>query len=199
MHRHIPVTAFQRTATTLLGWLGWAAILEPAPGKKFVAVGYPHTSNHDFLPVILWAWATGSKMNWVGKRELFTGLLGPLMLRLGGIPLDRSGSSNFVDAVAEMIRERDEITLIIAAEGTRSRAEYWRSGFYYMALKADVPIGLGFVDWKRKELGIGAYIFPSGDLEADFLLLKDFYADKHGRDPSKQSPIALKPSSENKT
>ena len=195
MQHHLPVTAFQRIATTLLGWLGWTAILEPAPGKKFVAVGYPHTSNHDFLPVILWAWATGSKMNWVGKRELFTGLLGPVMLKLGGIPLDRRGSSNFVDAVAALIRAREEITLIIAAEGTRSRAQYWRSGFYYMALKADVPIGLGFVDWGKKEVGIGAYIHPTGDLEADFALLKDFYADKFGRDPSKQSPIALKPSS----
>ena len=195
MHRHVPVTTRQRVATALLTWLGWSAILEPAPGKKFVAVGYPHTSNHDFLPVILWAWATGSKMNWVGKRELFTGLLGPVMLKLGGIPLDRRGSSNFVEAVAAMIRSRSEITLIIAAEGTRSRAEYWRSGFYYMALKADVPIGLGFVDWRKKELGIGAYIQPTGDLASDFALLKVFYADKFGRDPSKQSPIALKPSS----
>jgi 1-acyl-sn-glycerol-3-phosphate acyltransferase len=193
LHVHVPVTRRQRLATAALRFLGWTAILEPAPIKKMVAVGYPHTSNHDFLPVILWAWATGSRMNWVGKKELFSGLLGPLMLRLGGIPLDRASSVNFVDAVAAMIRAREEITLVIAAEGTRSRAEYWRSGFYYMALEGGVPIGLGFIDWGKRQLGIGGYIMPTGDIQADFERIKGFYADKQGRDPSKQGPVALKP------
>jgi 1-acyl-sn-glycerol-3-phosphate acyltransferase len=194
LHVHQPVTKRQRLATAALRFLGWTAILEAAPGPKVVAVGYPHTSNHDFLPVILWAWATGSRMNWVGKKELFTGFLGGLMLRLGGIPLDRKGTANFVDAVAAMIRARDEITLVIAAEGTRARAEHWRSGFYYMALEAGVPIGLGFIDWGKRQVGIGAYLVPTGDIHADFERMKAFYSDKHGRDPSKQGPVALKPS-----
>ncbi|NJK46612.1 MAG: glycerol acyltransferase [Pleurocapsa sp. SU_196_0] len=187
------VTTRQRWATTVLGWLGWTPILEPPPGKKMVAVGYSHTSNADFLPVILWAWATGLKMNWVGKRQLFNGLMRPIMLRLGGIPLDRDKSRNFVDQVAELIRATDEITLVIAAEGTRSRAEFWRTGFYYMALEAKVPIGLGFIDWGKREIGIGGYLMPSGNLEADFEIIKAFYADVRGRDPGKQGPVALKP------
>jgi 1-acyl-sn-glycerol-3-phosphate acyltransferase len=190
------VTTRQRLATTVLGWLGWTAILEPPPGKKMVAVGYSHTSNADFFPVILWAWATGLKVNWVGKKQLFNGLMRPLMLRLGGIPLDRDKTRNFVDQVAELIRERNEITLVIAAEGTRSRAEHWRSGFYYMALEAGVPIGLGFIDWGKKHIGIGGYLTPTGDIDADFEVIKAFYADVKGRDPSKQGPVALKPSSE---
>jgi 1-acyl-sn-glycerol-3-phosphate acyltransferase len=192
-HIHVPITTRQRLATTVLGWLGWTPILEPPPGKKMVAVGYSHTSNADFLPVILWAWATGLKMNWVGKRQLFNGLMRPIMLRLGGIPLDRDKSRNFVDQVAELIQSRDEITLVIAAEGTRSRAEYWRTGFYYMALEAKVPIGLGFIDWSKREVGIGGYLIPSGDIEADFEIIKAFYADVRGRDPRKQGPVALKP------
>ena len=189
---HVPKTLGQWLATKLLAWLGWQAVLEPALGKKMVAVGYPHTSNADFVPVLLWAWATGSKMNWIGKQELFRGLMRPLMLGLGGIPVNRGTTRNFVDAVAELIREREEITLIIAAEGTRSRAEYWRTGFYYMALEAGVPIGLGFIDWGKRRLGIGGYLTPSGDIQQDFEVLKAFYADVHGKDSSKQGPVALK-------
>jgi 1-acyl-sn-glycerol-3-phosphate acyltransferase len=189
---HVPKTFGQSLATKLLGWLGWQAVLEPAPGKKMVAVGYSHTSNADFIPVVLWAWATGSRMNWIGKQELFRGLMRPLMLALGGIPVNRDRTRNFVDTVAELIRERDEITLIIAAEGTRSRAEYWRTGFYYMALEAGVPIGLGFIDWGKRRLGIGGYLVPSGDIQQDFEVLKTFYADVRGKDPAKQGPVTLK-------
>jgi 1-acyl-sn-glycerol-3-phosphate acyltransferase len=189
---HVPKTSGQWIATKLLAWLGWQAVLEPAPGKKMVAVGYPHTSNADFVPALLWAWATGSKMNWIGKQELFRGLMGPVMLGLGGIPVNRDKTRNFVDTVAELIRDREEITLIIAAEGTRSRAEHWRTGFYYMALEAGVPIGLGFIDWGKRRVGIGGYLTPSGDIQQDFEILKAFYADMRGRDPSKQGPVALK-------
>ncbi len=193
MHQHQPTTRRQRFGTTLLGWFGWKAILEPPPTRKVVVVGYPHTSNWDFFPVIGWAWATGLKASFIGKRQLFNGLMGPIMRRLGGIPVDRDKTRNFVRQVAEIIHDRNEIFLIIAAEGTRSRAEYWRSGFYYMALEAGVPIGLGFIDWGRKQLGIGAYLTPTGDINADFRVIQAFYADIRGRDPSKQGPVQLKP------
>lgn len=193
---HQPRGFRQRLATKLLNLFGWKVIHEPSPGPKFVVVGYPHTSNWDFLPAIGWAWATGFKMNWIGKRELFNGLLGPIMRRLGGIPLNRDKSKNFVDQVVEIIKSRDEIALVIAAEGTRKRAEYWRSGFYYMALEAGVPIGLGSPDWGKKEVGIGAYLMPTGNIEADFEVIRGYYADKVGHDPEKMSPIRLKAGSE---
>ena len=177
----------------MLGLFGWKAVLEPPPGKKFVALGYSHTSNWDFLPLIGWAWATGVKASFVGKRELFDGPLGPVMRRLGGIPLDRDKSKNFVQRVAEIITSRDEIFMVIAAEGTRSHAAYWKSGFYYMALEANVPIALGLIDWKRKLIGMGAYLRPTGDLESDFEVIKAFYKDVVGRDPRKQGPVVLKP------
>ncbi len=172
---------------------GWKSILAPAPGKKFVALGYPHTSNWDFIPAVAWAWSTGLKMNFVGKAALFKGIMGPIMKALGGIPLERDKSKNFVDQIVEIIKSRDEIALIVAAEGTRKKAEYWRSGFYYMALEANVPIGLAYMDWKRREIGIKQYFMPSGDLEKDFGIIKAYYRDVVGRDPDKQSPIALKP------
>lgn len=192
-HLHKPVGLRQKLATLLLGLFGWKAVLRPAPGPRIVAVGYPHTSNWDFLPAIGWAWATGVKMNFIGKKELF-GRLGWLMRRLGGIPLDRDKSQNFTKQVADIIRSRERIFLVIAAEGTRKRAEYWRSGFYFMALEAGVPIGLAYLDWRKKEVGIDRYFVPTGNLEADFAEIKAYYQDVKGRHPEQQSPIQLKPS-----
>jgi 1-acyl-sn-glycerol-3-phosphate acyltransferase len=190
---HQAINTRQTIVLALMKLFGWNSILAPAPGKKFVALGYPHTSNWDFIPAIAWAWSTGLKMNFIGKASLFKGLMGPIMKRLGGIPLERDKSKNFVDQIVEIIKSRDEIALIIAAEGTRSKAEYWRSGFYYMALEANVPIGLAYLDWKRREIGIKQYLMPTGDLEKDFEIIKAYYQDVTGREPSKQSPILLKP------
>jgi 1-acyl-sn-glycerol-3-phosphate acyltransferase len=192
-HIHTPVTKRQHFFSWLLGVFGWKVILEPPPGPRFVVEGYPHTSNWDFFPAVGWAWATGLKASFIGKRQLVDGFLGPLMLRLGVIPLDRDNTRNFVSQVADIIEARDEIALVVAAEGTRSRAEYWRSGFYYMALEAKVPIAFGYLDWGRKEVGIGAYMMPTGDLETDFEVIRRFYQDVKGRDQDKQSPIRLKP------
>ena len=190
---HQAINKRQAFVLTLMKLFGWKSILAPAPSKKFVALGYPHTSNWDFIPAIAWAWSTGLKMNFVGKAALFNGLMGPIMRRLGGIPLERDKSKNFVDQIVEIINARDEIALIVAAEGTRSKAEYWRSGFYYMALEAKVPIGLAYMDWKRREIGIKQYLIPTGDLEKDFEIIKAYYDGVTGRNPSKQSPIQLKP------
>jgi Acyltransferase len=191
-HIHEPVTKRQQVASWLMGLFGWKAILEPPLGKKMVVVGFAHTSNWDFFPAIGWAWATGLKASFIGKRQLTDGVLGPIMLRLGIIPLDRDKGKNFVSQVAEIIESRDEIALVVAAEGTRSRADYWRSGFYYMALEAKVPLALAYLDWSKKEVGIGRYMMPMGDLEADFAIIKAFYANVRGRDLSKQGPVQLK-------
>ncbi len=190
---HTAINTRQTIVLGLMKLFGWKSILAPPPGKKFVALGYPHTSNWDFIPAIAWAWSTGLQMNFVGKAALFNGLMGPIMRRLGGIPLERDKTKNFVDQIVEIINARDEIALIIAAEGTRKKAEYWRSGFYYMALEANIPIGLAYMDWKKREIGIKQYFMPSGDLEKDFEIIKTYYQDVTGRNPSKQSPIRLKP------
>jgi Acyltransferase len=190
---HHAINTRQQIVLGLMKMFGWKSILAPAPSKKFVALGYPHTSNWDFIPAVAWAWSTGLKMNFVGKAALFKGMMGPIMKALGGIPLERDKSKNFVDQIVEIIKSRDEIALIVAAEGTRKKAEYWRSGFYYMALEAKVPIGLAYMDWTKREIGIKQYLMPSGDLEKDFEIIKAYYQGVVGHDPDKQSPIVLKP------
>ncbi len=189
---HVPTTPAQRFFSWFFGLWGWKAILEPPTGKKYVLVGYPHTSNWDFFPALAWIWSTGVRGSWVGKAELFQGIMKPIMTALGGIPVDRDKSRNFVQKVADIFEAREELFLIIAAEGTRSKTEYWKTGFYYIALEAKVPLALAYMDWKRKEIGIGAYFMPTGDLEADWQEIKGFFTGKTGRDPSKQSPIRLK-------
>jgi 1-acyl-sn-glycerol-3-phosphate acyltransferase len=106
--------------------------------------------------------------------------------------VDRSRRSNLVDQVAEIFKREEEIAILITPEGTRGRAPYWRTGFYYMALKAGVPIALGYADYRRKEVGIGAYLYPTGDIRKDFALIREFYGDKTGLRPEKQGPIRIR-------
>lgn len=168
-----PQTPWQRFGVWALQMLGWTAVMAPPPGKKFVLVGYPHTSNWDFLYALLWGMASGTRFRWVGKKQLFPPVLGVVMRWLGGIPVDRSKTGgDFVSQVARIFDQHDNLWVVVAAEGTRSRAEYWKSGFYYMALEAKVPIALAYLDYSRKEVGIGGYFTPSGNIEADFEQIK---------------------------
>ncbi|WP_293914848.1 1-acyl-sn-glycerol-3-phosphate acyltransferase [Deinococcus sp.] len=188
-----PATPGSTLAAAALRLLGWTVLLPPVPGPRLVGVAYPHTSNWDLLPALLWARATGSPLKFVAKHSLFKGLLGPLMRAWGGLPLNRSkAGGNFVDAVVEVIQSQPEILLGLAPEGTRERGEAWRSGFYHMAQDAGVPIALITFDWKHKRVGVLAYLEPSGDLEADYEKIRAVYAGVGGRHPQKATPIRAK-------
>ena len=104
----------------------------------------------------------------------------------------RDARHNFVDQMAEIFRKSERLVLAIVPEGTRSKAEYWKTGFYYIAREAGVPVLMGFVDFSRKITGIGPALIPSGDITADFDIIRAFYSGKTGRDPEKQGPVRLK-------
>jgi 1-acyl-sn-glycerol-3-phosphate acyltransferase len=182
----------QKLALFLLKAFGWKLCIAPPPSKKYVLIGAPHTSNWDFVVGLLGLWGGRIRARFLGKKELFKPPLGFLMRALGGIPVDRSRRSNLVDQVAEIFKREEEIAILITPEGTRGRAPYWRTGFYYMALKAGVPIALGYADYRRKEVGIGAYLYPTGDIRKDFALIREFYQDKTGLRPEKQGPIRIR-------
>lgn len=185
-----PATPGSRRAAAALRLLGWTVLLPPVPGPRLVGVAYPHTSNWDLLPALLWARATRSPLKFVAKHSLFRGLLGPLMRAWGGLPLNRSkAGGNFVDAVVEVIQAQPEILLGLAPEGTRERGEAWRSGFYHMAQDAGVPIALIVFDWRARRVGVLAYLEPSGDLETDYEKIRAVYAGVGGRHPQKATPI----------
>ena len=169
-----------RLVLRLLLWLyrckGWR--LEgsvPADLRKCVIVGAPHTSNWDFVFFLGATRAFGLRPRFMGKASLFRWPLRRFMLDMGGVPVNRSASGNYVDAMIAAFAARDEFMLVIAPEGTRGAVTGWKSGFYHIALGAGVPILCAWVDHARKLGGIGAVIEPTGDYAADMAKMAAFY------------------------
>ena len=187
-------TLTSRLAHLTMRLLGWTPVLAPPPSPKVVAAVAPHTSNMDFWPGILLALAMRLPMHFLAKRELFTPPLGVVMRALGGLPVDRRrAGGNFVDAVVAIINRETELVLAVAPEGTRSREEYWKTGFYYMALEAGVPIGVTAFDWGHRQFGIIGYVRPTGDIEADFAQIRTLLRDVRGRTPGNETPAYPRP------
>ncbi len=160
--------------------------------KKFVLIGAPHTSNWDFPLAILCFWYVQKKITWVAKKQLFSGPLHYVFSALGGIPVDRSASTGFIHQIAEQIKNSEEMILCLAPEGTRSKTPYWKTGFYYIAQEAKVPVCLGYIDFPSKTLGFETLLYPGGDIHKDFEIIKKFYADIKGKYPEKQGMIKIK-------
>lgn len=185
-----------------MGWLGrfvlslfgWRIEGHLPNYPKMIVVGVPHTSNWDGFVLMLATFGLRSRMLWLGKHTLFRGPLGPFSRLLGGVAINRNTTKNAVEQVVQVFNEREKMVLVIAPEGTRKRAEYWKTGFYYIALGAKVPLALGFLDYPRKRVGIGPTVMPTGDIEKDLEVLRTFYADKVGHHPERMGPIALPPS-----
>jgi 1-acyl-sn-glycerol-3-phosphate acyltransferase len=184
----------QTLASLLLKIIGWQIVGNFPELPKYVLVGAPHTSNWDFPVAMLWMFASGVRFAWIGKHTLFESPLGPMYYRLGGIPVRRDRSHNFVDQIVEQFECSDELIIAITPEGTRGKLSYWKTGFYHMAVGAGVPIVMGFLDFEHKHIGIGPILYPSGDIHADFSVLREFYSGIKGRHPHKQGAIELRPS-----
>jgi 1-acyl-sn-glycerol-3-phosphate acyltransferase len=138
-------------------------------------------------------WHLGLPMKLLIKKEAFKGPMGWVLRRLGGIPLDRKNPGTIIDDIVVMTRESDEgFALVIAAEGTRSETQYWKSGFYRIAQQSGLPIILGFLDGPSRTIGIGPVFHPSGDVKADMDMVRAFYADKRGVKPKKLVPPRLR-------
>lgn len=176
----------------ILKLCGWQVINRLPPCERYVLVGAPHTSNWDFPFALLAMWATGLRFSWVGKHTLFRGPAGPLMRALDGIPVDRSSGGGLMRYVLRLFKERSKLVLALAPEGTRSYTEAWKPGFYQIALEAKVPIALGYIDYPRRSLGFEQLFEPSGDIEADFAMMREYYRDKVGRHPNNQGPVRVK-------
>ncbi len=184
----------QRLATRVLAAAGWAIEGTVPKVDKCVALGVPHTSNWDGVLMLAMAASAGIDMSFMIKDDWLRGPMGPIMRRLGAIGIDRSKANNVVDAMVHELRTRDRLWLVIPPEGTRSRAEHWKSGFYHIARGADVPVLPGYMDYARKRLGIGAPIHLTGDVHADMDRIRAFYADKNPipHSPADYGPIRLR-------
>ena len=182
----------QGVARVLLRSLGWRSVLVYPPSPKGILVVYPHTSNWDFIIGVLYKIGTGLPIRWIGKETLFRWPLRRLLLRLGGIPVNRRERSGFVDTLLAEFARNDWMWLAVAPEGTRSRTEHWKSGFYRIAVSADLPIGLGYIDYATRSVGADTYLNLVGDPSQDFARIRAFYVDKRGRRPEKEGEIRLR-------
>jgi 1-acyl-sn-glycerol-3-phosphate acyltransferase len=162
------------------GWQVQGALAPEA--RKSVFIAAPHTSNWDLPYTLMVAFALGLDIRWMGKASLFRWPFGWFMRWLGGIPVDRSRSNDLVAASALALTEAPgAMQLIVPPEGTRGRTRYWKTGFYYIAAAARVPIVMAYMDYERKVSGLGPIFVPTGDIEADMARIKAFYAPFKGR------------------
>jgi 1-acyl-sn-glycerol-3-phosphate acyltransferase len=176
----------------ILKLIGWELNIVLPEEKKFVLIGAPHTSNWDF-PLALLAFGTlDIKISWVGKIEIFWGPLYYLFTYLGGIPVDRSASQGFIEQITKRFEEADDMVLSLAPEGTRSRAEYWKSGFYHISRSAKVPICLAYIDYGNRRMGFDQVLYPSGNIDADMEIIADYYQNIKGRLPQNQGPVRMR-------
>ncbi len=188
LQSHASVRSFARA---LLKLAGWRIEMQDPGTSRYVVIGYPHTSNWDFMVTLLFMLAEGVPIRLIGKASLFRGPVGVIMRALNAIPVDRSKRNNLVDQVAELFAQHEALIIGISPEGTRRKSPRWRTGFYYMALKAQVPIVLAFLDYGNKVCGFGPSFMPTGDIEADFAFIREFYSGITGKNPDQQGDIVL--------
>jgi 1-acyl-sn-glycerol-3-phosphate acyltransferase len=151
--------------------------------QQGILVGAPHTSNWDFITMILVMWHDGAHPRVLVKKELFKGPLGWLLKAFGGVPLDRKNPSGVVASLAAEAKGGKPFRLILAAEGTRSKGEYWKSGFLRLSRETGLPVTLAFFEPPTKTMGFGPTFHASDDVRADMDIVRAFYADKHGIRP----------------
>jgi 1-acyl-sn-glycerol-3-phosphate acyltransferase len=164
----------------LNGWTVHGSLPPDAP--KCVMIAAPHTSNWDLPYTLMVAFALRLHVRWMGKASLFRFPFGPVMRWLGGIAVDRDKASNLVSASAAALKAAaGPVQLVVPPEGTRGKTRHWKTGFYFIALEAGVPIILAYMDYAKKESGLGPTFVPSGDVEADMTEIKRFYAGVKGR------------------
>ncbi|MDX9747017.1 MAG: lysophospholipid acyltransferase family protein [Paludibacter sp.] len=175
----------QKLSKWIIRMAGWKMKIEvDEPAKSVICVA-PHTSNWDFIIGKLSYWAAGRQANFLMKKSWFIFPFGLLFKAMGGVPIDRSKKNSVTQQMADEFGLREHFHLAITPEGTRSRTENWKMGFYHIAVKAGVPIQLAYIDYAKKEMGITTLLVPGEDEKADMLKIKEYYKSVQGRFPEK--------------
>jgi 1-acyl-sn-glycerol-3-phosphate acyltransferase len=176
-------TLLRKLSVWFLKSTGWKIEGQlPANGLKSVFIAAPHTSNWDLPYTLMVAFALNLNIYWMGKSQIFRPPFRRLMMWLGGIPVNRAQSTNLVEAsIAALVSANGPLQLVVPPEGTRSKSRYWKTGFYYIALGAGVPIVMAYMDYEKKISGLGPVFIPTGDIDADMIKIKAFYAPFKGK------------------
>lgn len=164
---------------------GWTLRGDWPDLPKAVLLAAPHTSNWDGLNMLATAGYYRVKLTWMGKESLSDSVFGPLLIRMGLLPVNRSGGLDLVDAAARAIAESEAMILAVAPEGTRSTATKWKSGYYHIARRGGVPIIFSVLDYGTKTVRISGMMEPTGDYDADRTLIRNHYRNATGKHPDK--------------
>lgn len=162
---------------------GWTVHGKPPEADKYVLIAAPHTSNWDLPYTLFCAFMLNVEVHWMGKEEIFNNPFRKFFIWLGGIPVDRSKSTNMVQRSIDMLNEHEKFALVVPPSGTRSKVTAWKTGFYHIANGANVPIGLGFLDWENKRGGFLGAVTPTGDIENDMKTIGGYYKGIKGKYP----------------
>lgn len=167
--------------------LGWKVVgnvnMSRDTVKKAIIIAVPHTSWHDFYIGVLLRKVLNIKTNFIAKKELFVGPVGWYLKAIGGAPIDRQTKENKVEAIAKLFAQKEEFRMTLAPEGTRKKVDKWKTGFYYIAKEAKVPIIMFTLDFGKKENRISEPFYPTNDMEADFEFMHNFYKGVIGKKP----------------
>lgn len=187
-----PPSTVQRLARGVLAALGWRVDVAWPPVPRCVIVVYPHTSNWDFVIGYLARLAAGLPVRWIGKDTLFRWPVAGLFRRMGGIPVNRRAPSGLTAQLVRALETEETLWLAIAPEGTRAHTDHWRSGFYRLALAAKVPVGLAYIDYRAREVGLTTYLTLSGDEAADLARIRAAYEGHVGKYPANAGEIRFR-------
>ena len=174
-------TLLRRLALIIFRFTGWKPAGKRPHLSKYVIIAAPHTSNWDFLYTMCLAFILEIKPFIMMKADWFHWPVGSFLRWMGAIPVDRSKSTHVVARSIQAFREHPRMVLVVPPSGTRRKVMYWKTGFYHIANGANVPIVLGYLDYRRKVGGIGPVVHPTGDMEADMKIIQEFYADIAGK------------------
>jgi 1-acyl-sn-glycerol-3-phosphate acyltransferase len=165
--------------------LGWKTIGHfPTDIKKFVIIAAPHTHWTDFPLGLAVKWAEGLKANYIGKASLFKPPFGFIFRWLGGAPVDRSKSTNLVDSIIEIFNSREHFILGLSPEGTRKKTTTWKTGFYFIAKGANVPIVMATLDFKNKQIKISKPYYATDNQDLDFKHFHQYFKGVVGKVPA---------------
>lgn len=172
---------FHWLSRLILKVLGWRITGERPQLDKYVMIAAPHTTNWDFFYGLLMVLYFRNEVHWMGKKQIFRFPFGGIMKWFGGIPVDRSKNNNLVQSVIEEFHNHRSLIIVIPPEGSRSKVDSWKTGFYYIAEGAGVPVLLAYLDYSNKTAGYGPLFSTTGDRENDMMKIKDFYKDIRGK------------------
>lgn len=178
-----------RLFSFLLKALGWELVVDWPESSKYVLIVYPHTSNWDFLVGLFAKLALRLEAHYIAKHTLFRKPYGWFFRAFGGIPVDRRHKGSLAQQLAKRFDESDPFVLALAPEGTRSKTDHWKSGFYHIAREAQVPIAMAYFDYPKKRIYMGGAFYPGDDIGETYQHLREFFAGVRGKNPGQAGEI----------